>query len=215
MDEYKLLGHMKLVNVPADEEAASFYLPHHAVFKKSDKSSRIRVVFDASCKLSTGYSLNDALFVGPVVQQDLVSILMRFRTFRYVITADIVKMYRQILIDPSQACLQRVLWRSNIEFPVEVYELTTVTYGTASASYLATRCLKHLADQHEARYPTGSDRVKRDFYVDDLLTRADTLDEVRLIGDEVVELLRLGAFELSKWASNAPEVLENFGDQGF
>lgn len=37
------------------------------------------------------WSLNDALMVEPVVQQDLMSILMRFRTFRcerYVFTAD-------------------------------------------------------------------------------------------------------------------------------
>jgi len=70
---------------------------------------------------------------------------MRFRFFIYVITADIIKMYRQILMHPSQTRLQRILWRNNLFANVDTYELTTVTYGTASASFLATRCLKHLA----------------------------------------------------------------------
>jgi len=72
--EYQLLGHMRLVCSPDNEVSPSFYLPHHCVFKNTGRSSKLRVVFDASCK-SIGVSLNDALMVGPVVQQDLTSIL--------------------------------------------------------------------------------------------------------------------------------------------
>jgi len=36
----------------------------------------------------------------------------------------------------------------------------------------------------------------------------DTVDELKLIRDETVQLLKLGAFELNKWASNYPELLE-------
>jgi len=206
--EYIALGHMRLVDSPPDENSVNFYLPHHSVLKETNQGSKLRVVFDASCKSATGISLNDTLLVGPVVQQDLTSILMRFRTFRYVFTADIIKMYRQILIDPSQSCLQRILWRDDPDLNINTYELTTVTYGTASASYLATRCLKHLADQHSSKYPIGSIHVKRDFYVDDLLTGAHTICDAKQIRDEVIQLLQLGSFELSKWASNCSELLE-------
>jgi len=44
--------------------------------------------------------------------------------------------------------LQRILWRNNLSANVDTNELTTVTYDTASASFLTTRCLKHLAEQH-------------------------------------------------------------------
>lgn len=87
--------------------------------------SKIRVVFDASCKTTTGISLNDALMVGPVVQQDLISIF-----FSYVFSADIIKMYRQVLVDPSQTQLQRILWRNSAD-NVDVNELLTITYGTS------------------------------------------------------------------------------------
>jgi len=36
----------------------------------------------------------------------------------------------------------------------------------------------------------------------------NTVDELKLIRDETIQLLKLGAFELSKWASNCPELLE-------
>lgn len=147
--------------------------------------------------------------MGPVVQQDLMSILMRFRTQRYVLVGDIIKMYQQILLHPSQTRLQRILWHDDPSDSPKVYELVTLTYGTSPASYLATRCLRHLADQHLTDYPLGSISVRRDFYMDDLLTGADTLNQIKTIRDETIELLRLGGFVLSKWASNCPELLKD------
>ena len=55
-------------------------MPHHAVIKPDSTTTKLRVVFDASCATSTGISLNNALMVGPVVQEDLLTIILRFRT---------------------------------------------------------------------------------------------------------------------------------------
>lgn len=81
------------------------YLPHHCVLKPSSETTKLRIVFDASCRSSTRVALNDILMVGPTVQQDLFSIILRFRSFRFVLSTDITKMYRQILIDPGQTRL--------------------------------------------------------------------------------------------------------------
>ncbi|XP_071642941.1 uncharacterized protein [Temnothorax longispinosus] len=212
LDEYLALGHMKQVEDTAQDDKGSFYLPHHAVFKTTAGATKIRVVFDASCKSTSGISLNDALLTGPVVQQDLLSILTRFRMFRYVLTADIIKMYRQIQVHPSQTRYQRIMWRDSPVTEVKTYELTTVMYGTSSASYLATRCLKHLAELRHDKYPAGLIRVQRDFYMDDLLTGADSITEAREARDEVIALLREGGFELSKWLSSCPELLDHMHD---
>lgn len=120
---------------------------------------------------------------GPTVQQDLVSILMRFRTFGYVFAVDIVKMYRQVLVHDSQIQLQRVLWRDDSSSPVRTYELT-VTYGTRSVLFLATRAIKDLVQKWASRYPAGTRCALRDFYVDDLLTGVNSLAEARRIRDE-------------------------------
>lgn len=100
MREYLELRHMKLVpsdsNINSDSTKGNtiYFLLHHCVTKTSEQGLKIRVVFDASCQTSTGVSLNNCLMIGLVVQQDLISILLRFCTFLYVITADIIKMYR-------------------------------------------------------------------------------------------------------------------------
>ena len=64
--------------------ANTYFLPHHAVFKHSSSTTKLRVVFDGLAKTTNGLSLNDILLVGPNVQQDLSSILLRFRIHNYV-----------------------------------------------------------------------------------------------------------------------------------
>jgi len=86
-----------------------YYLPHHAVLRAESLTTKTRVVFDASAKTTSDKSLNDVLINGGVVQDDLVSILLRFRMHKFVMTADIEKIYRQILIDPEHRTYQRVL----------------------------------------------------------------------------------------------------------
>ncbi|XP_011859293.1 PREDICTED: uncharacterized protein LOC105556793 [Vollenhovia emeryi] len=154
MHEYRQLNHM----LPVEDTSSSvnrvhYYLPHHAVVKNTSTTTRLRVVFDASCKTETGRSLNDALLVGPTIQQDLFSSLARFRAFRFAMIADVAKMYRQVRIDPSQRCLQRILWRDDPRQELKVFELATVTYGTASASFLAIRSMQQLAQEGAAPYP--------------------------------------------------------------
>ena len=114
MSEYEALGHMELVeeNVQPPVQK-TFYLPHQAVFKPDSITTKLRVVFDASMKSSSVVSLNDTLYVGPVVQPDIFAILTRFRIHNFVLTGDIEKMYRQFLLTPDERDLQRILWRSD------------------------------------------------------------------------------------------------------
>ena len=57
---------------------------------------------------------------------------MQWRQYRYVLTADIAKMYRQILIDSDY---QRIVWQPIPGGPITDYRLFTVTYSTAAAPY--------------------------------------------------------------------------------
>lgn len=108
----------------------------------SKTTTNASVVFDATAKTDSRLSLNDTQFVGLVVQGDLFSIFISFRWFNYIISGDIAKMYGQIFIEPEQRSLQRILSRFNLDETVKCYELNTVSYGTASAPYLPTKCLE-------------------------------------------------------------------------
>ncbi|KAK9721862.1 hypothetical protein QE152_g19986 [Popillia japonica] len=88
------------------------------------------------------------------------------------------------------------------------YELNTVTYGTASASYLATRCIRQLALDCKEQLPMVSRVIEQDFYVDDLLTGANEIEEATYIAQTVANILGSAGFELRKWLSNESRIVK-------
>lgn len=75
MNEYIDLGHMRAIDDPVHDQSQAYFIPHHAVTEK------FRVVFNASAKTTNGISLNDTQLIGPIIQDLLVNILLRFRRF--------------------------------------------------------------------------------------------------------------------------------------
>ncbi|GFT52518.1 integrase catalytic domain-containing protein [Trichonephila clavipes] len=106
MREYEDLGHMREMTVENDNSKMNYFLPHHGVYITEKSTTKLRVVFNASSPTDNGLSLNDIQLNGIVIQDDLHAQMIRFRTFRYALTVDIKKMYRMILIDTEQRCLQ-------------------------------------------------------------------------------------------------------------
>ncbi|XP_076549214.1 uncharacterized protein LOC143306720 [Osmia lignaria lignaria] len=213
LSEYASFGHMKKADPLPPITRDCYYIPHHAVFRESSETTRLRVVFNASRRSSNGKSLNDLLLTGPKLQQVLVAILIRWRQFQFVYTADVEKMYRQILIDPRDLDYQRILRRDSPLLPVEEYQLLTVTYGTAPAPYLALRVLQQLAEDEDSPYPEAVSVLREQSYVDDFLSGGDSLESARQLRDQTVELLGKGGFSLRKWASNSSALLSDINPQ--
>ncbi|XP_066585561.1 uncharacterized protein [Prorops nasuta] len=213
MQEYSRLGHMTEIPNPAEHlKTPIYYLPHHAVTNQSSSSTKVRVVFDASCKSTSGKSLNDILRVGPTIQQDLFSIILRFRQHQYALTADIQKMYRQINVAEEHRDLQRILWLDDKDGTIREYKLNTVTYGTATAPFLATRCLQQLAQECSTQEPSISKVIQEDFYVDDLLTGGDDVTTIECMKVKITQILLQGQFPLHKWSSNVSDITRNVED---
>lgn len=203
MNEYITLNHMSEVqNV---DSQTGFYLPHHAVIKESSLSTKLRVVFDGSAKTKNGISLNEQLMVGPTIQRDIISLILNFRIYNFVITADIEKMYRQVWVREEDRKYQRVLW-GNLD-NIKTYELNTVTFGISSAPFLAIRCLHKLAEEEGHKFPLAAKLLINDLYVDNVLTGARTVEKALRIKYEITELLKLGGFKLRQWGSNEPKIL--------
>ncbi|XP_022834488.1 uncharacterized protein LOC111362158 [Spodoptera litura] len=179
--EYLLLGHMeKIVDEAEINKTDAVYLPHHAVVRQD--------------KLTT--------------KADLRHIVMRWRQHPICLAADIVKMYRQIKVARPDTDYQRIVWRENPNKEIEDYRLLTVTFGTSCAPYLAVKSLQQVACDEGERYPMAAERVKSDFYMDDLMTGCQSETEVKIIYDEMNCLLEKAGFQLQKWTSNRPSILE-------
>ncbi|XP_055613292.1 uncharacterized protein LOC129759791 [Uranotaenia lowii] len=211
MSEYLSHGHMKRIMEPIDN-IPHFYLPHHPVIKASSTTTRVRVVFDASAKSTNGISLNDALLNGPVIQDDLRTLIIRSRFFPIILIADVEKMFRQVWIDAADLPLQRILWRFSPTDPIDTFELLTVTYGTKPAPFLATRVLKQLSLDEAENYPLAAKRLGKDVYMDDVITGAMDVDEAKVLRKQLDDLTQSGGFRLRKWVSNIPAALEGISE---
>ncbi|XP_063891680.1 uncharacterized protein LOC126055847 [Helicoverpa armigera] len=207
IDEYANLGHLRVLK---NKPEFGYYMPHHAVIREKSETTKLRVVFNASCKTSSGKSLNDIQMVGPVIQSDLISILLRFRKHKYVLTGDIEKMFRQTEIKEQQRHLQLILWRDDETKPIDILQLNTVTYGTASAPFLSTRCLLQLAKECEDK--SIACVIENDFYADDLNTGSETVEGLKYIYREVVATLDSAQLPLRKFRTNCPSLFENDDD---
>lgn len=204
IQEYLNLKQMSTIDNPTDD---GFYIPHHAVIKTSSATTKVRVVFDASAKSNTGTSLNDVLMVGLTIQDTLFAHLIRFRTYKYVMTVDIEKMYRQIsLHEDDQAC-QRILWRQNGQ--IKTLQLNTLTFGVSSSPYLAIRTIHKLTKDEGDAYLAAARVLRTHLYVDDLLTGVNTIDEARALRDNIIALLAQDDFNIQQWASNDERIIND------
>lgn len=208
MEEYIKMGHMTEIDINSLLNP-NYFIPHHYVLKPDSTTTKLRAVFDASAKTSSGYSLNDLMYAGPTVQSELFSILVRFRLPRFVFTTDIEKMYRQILIHQDDKKYQIILWREDPSSPIRYYQLNTVTYGTRAAPYLATKCLQKIASENEIDHPLGAQILKDCFYVDDGLGGSNSLNTAIESQLQLIHILRKHGFNCRKWSANHTQLLQN------
>ncbi|XP_018405248.1 PREDICTED: uncharacterized protein LOC108781691 [Cyphomyrmex costatus] len=214
LHEYQSLGHMRLASTLKPRKQI-VYLPHHHVIKESSSTTKLRVVFNGSAPSSNKISLNDLQMTGPKLQADLPLLLTSWRIHRYVYCADIEKMYRQILVHEADIDYQRILYRTSTSEEMSEFQLLTVTYGTASAPFLALRVLQQLAQDEGDKYPYGKSVVLNNTFVDDCLFGSDTIEMTQRIRDQLIGLLQQGKFELRKWVSNSSELLDDIVESNF
>ncbi|CAH2006544.1 unnamed protein product [Acanthoscelides obtectus] len=212
LDQYGNLGHVTEITCDGKDDT-EYFMPHHGVLKESSCTTKLRVMFNASMPTSSGLPLHDLQMTGSIIQQDLFNIIIRFRLRSVVQSSDIKMMYRQVLMNPDQRKLQKIVWRSNPNEPLKTFQLNTVTYGTTAASFLAIRCLHQIADECETGHPTISKIIRNDMYVDDVLTSVNTEDEACYIKDQISRILLQRGFELRKWKSNSKNLTNDSGKE--
>jgi len=135
-----MLQHDWIEKVPVPEEKFLFdeqnvwYLPHSAVVREGHESTSTRVVFDASAVNRHGESLNGAIFPGPKLQQDLLEILIQVRQHRYLLKADLSKMFHQIMLNPVHRDYHHFVWRNgNPDNPLTVYRWKRLVFGVSQS----------------------------------------------------------------------------------
>ena len=186
------------------------YIPHHAV-KKDSATTPLRIVYDCNCREAPDApSLNDCLVsMPPMINMinDLTGIITRLiRKHKYAVSTDIEKAFLQIGLNKNDRHVTRFMWLSDPSDPTSelvTYRFKVILFGTTCSPYILNATLmKHLKNN-----PTQfTDALKRNLYVDNILTSFP--EELTLLSfyKESCSLLAKGGFNLRSWSSNSSEL---------
>ena len=86
----------------SDDSDLCHFIPHHPVWHP--RKGTLRIVWDCAV------SLNDFIYEGPDLLNQLTDVLIRFRRYRYAVTSDIRKMYLNVKVPPKDRGALRILW---------------------------------------------------------------------------------------------------------
>ena len=179
-----------------------YLLCHHGVYKKHGDPTKLRIVFDSAAKFK-GKCLNDALFSGPPLQNQLPSVLIKFREGAVAFTADIEAMFSRIRLRPEDARYHRFLWMEKGSADVSTYQIDRLTFGDRCSPFVAIKTVQRVANDFGEGKPEAVEALKSKLYMDDYLDSSKEVDEGIRRAKEVQWILRQGDFHLKGWASNS------------
>lgn len=201
--EYLDVGYLEQIPSHSKNGENYYVIPHHCI----TRPGKFRIVYDASAKTAQGFSLNDTLLTGKKLHKDIVTVLLNFRVHTIAFTCDIKGMFNQIKLTGKHQNYQRVLWRFSEKDPLKQYKFNRVIFGLACSPFLANRTILQLARDEQQEFPLASEILKKDIYVDDIVTGSSSLENAKIIKSQLINMLKSAGFELRKWSSNKPELL--------
>ncbi|GFT19397.1 nose resistant to fluoxetine protein 6 [Nephila pilipes] len=137
-----------------------YFLQFHAVIKLFSTTTKLRIVFDSSCKAENDTSMDFILEVGPKLQRDIFEILLNFRFPEIVITTAIENIYSQILVADEDQSYQQIIWGKNSSEDIRTYKLKTVTYDLEPAYQMHQTGFTRLYRQ--PYFPSNERRKKKE-----------------------------------------------------
>ena len=151
--------------------------------------------------------MNDQLFQGPDLANNLTDIFIRFREEAF--TADLKAMFHQVKVLPRDAEALRFLWWSgSLNKPPDEYQMLVHIFGAASSPCCANRTVRQTADDNEERFGLEViNTMRRNFYVNDVLKSILNEENAIRLAEQLIQLMKDGGFHLTKFASNSRKLL--------
>ena len=155
-------------------------------------STPFRLVINPSLKFH-GLSPNDVWMKGPNALNDMWGILLRLRTHKIALIADIKKMYNQIRTTPKEKHMRRVVWRfGNTDQAFVTFGVDRVMFGDTPAAAISSIAIRETAEIYRDINEEAAGTIQDDTYVDDVTTGRDDLDEVLALKSGITEILHKG-----------------------
>ena len=117
-------------------------------------------------------------------------------------------MFLQVGVIPEDRPSLRFLWREDPASEIAVYQYIRHIFGSKDSPTCANYALRRTATDNKATFPEAARSVLSNFYMDDYLESSLTVEEATRKAKDLVTLLSLGGFKLTKFVSNVPSIPE-------
>jgi hypothetical protein len=182
------------------ENGRLHYLPHRPVLKLESKTTPIRPVFDASCKVGRAPSLNDCLERGPNLLELIPSILLRFRMKRIGVTSDIRKAFLMIGVNEEDRDSIRFLWwKDRADKEVGLFRHNRLVFGMTCSPFLLGAVINFHLGEYESESPEIVEMMKNSMYVDNCVLAVNTIEEYETFKEKATQILSDSKMELRQW----------------
>ena len=130
------------------------------------------MVYDCSSEFQ-GRQLNKELLSGPVLMNQIVGVLSRFREHDVAFMADMESMFYQVMVSEEHKCYQKFLWWKDGNYnnnPIIDCQMNVHVFGASSSPGCSNYALETTSTDYKDVYGfQASETLQRNFYVDDLL----------------------------------------------
>ena len=156
----------------AGSDGKEFYIRHKAVVRENAETTKMRIVYDASARESpSAASLNECLEVGPPLQNQLWSVMIRNRFYPVAIAGDLKQAFLQIRVRGADRDSLRFHWLKDLRSKqVETLRFTRVLFGLAPYPFLLAAVIKEHLQRYKSVNPKLVEEIESSMYVGDLIT---------------------------------------------
>ncbi|VDI04377.1 Hypothetical predicted protein [Mytilus galloprovincialis] len=131
-----------------------------------------------------GVSLNALLLQGPDLANNLIGVLLRFRTEKVALQGDIESMFYQVKVPLKDRNLLRFLWWPNgdMNSEPEVYRMTVHIFGATSSPSVCNFALRQTAQNYGNQFEP---QVAETIFEQYICRRLFSIDRIRRKGNIV------------------------------
>ncbi|KAI2800105.1 hypothetical protein BLOT_014012, partial [Blomia tropicalis] len=191
-------GHAEIIN-----ERKGYFLPHREILRPSAVSTKFRIVLNASFGKD---SLNQLLWKGTMSGLNTLPHLLRIRSGKYLVTADLQQAFLQIIIKKEDRSFLRFLWK-NKEGQLIIMQMIVLPFGVICAPAILTQVVNVIVS--ELSPPTRA-IVQESTYMDDMLAVSDSEGILLAALTETKHAFNQAGFKLHKINSNSGKIRQEY-----
>ncbi|XP_067017856.1 uncharacterized protein [Acropora muricata] len=119
-------------------------------------------------------------------------------------------MFLQVELQYKDRPFHRFLWHDiDTSRDPDVYEFQHLLFGNTASPFCSQYVLQTHAKTHALEFPEATSTVEESMYVDDVLDSCEDVKSAQDLRSQLSALLAIVGFQLRKWSSNVPVVIED------